>query len=140
MLTRNEIQVQYKLRAICISFFFLIKNVSEFPLLKKRKVGARFINEQASHKELIPHTDDRIYFPDLYNELESYRVANKYGENGVAVDIPENLKEKADELFHINQFNLVASDLILLNRSLPDIRSKQLVSDFGLVGIYSLLF
>lgn len=46
------------------------------------------------------------------------------GEGGVAVVIPEDLKEESENRFKENQFNIVASDLIALDRSMPDLRSK----------------
>lgn len=44
------------------------------------------------------------------------------GEMGKAVIIPKEDQDKMKELFKINQFNLMASDMIALNRSLPDVR------------------
>ena len=50
------------------------------------------------------------------------------GEQGRGVKIPQNLKASAKKRFKENQFNIVASDLIALNRAVPDQRPKALVS------------
>lgn len=47
------------------------------------------------------------------------------GENGRAVVVPGNLKDQAKKRFKENQFNIIASDLVALNRSLPDQRSDK---------------
>ncbi|RXM36460.1 Polypeptide N-acetylgalactosaminyltransferase 1 [Acipenser ruthenus] len=44
------------------------------------------------------------------------------GEMGKPVVIPKDNQEKMKEMFKINQFNLMASEMIALNRSLPDVR------------------
>lgn len=49
-------------------------------------------------------------------------VPNGPGENGKAVIIPKSEEKKMKEMFKINQFNLMASDMIALNRTLPDVR------------------
>jgi hypothetical protein len=49
------------------------------------------------------------------------------GEQGRGVKIPQNLKATAKKRFKENQFNIVASDLIALNRAVPDQRPRALV-------------
>ena len=44
------------------------------------------------------------------------------GEMGKAVQIPKEREEEKKEKFKINQFNLLASEMIQLNRSLQDVR------------------
>ena len=44
------------------------------------------------------------------------------GEMGKAVQIPKEREEEKKEKFKINQFNLLASEMIMLNRSLQDVR------------------
>lgn len=44
------------------------------------------------------------------------------GEMGKPVVIPKEDQEKMKEMFKINQFNLMASEMIAFNRSLPDVR------------------
>ncbi|XP_013383815.1 polypeptide N-acetylgalactosaminyltransferase 1 [Lingula anatina] len=46
------------------------------------------------------------------------------GEMGKPVIIPEDKKAESKEMFKINQFNLMASDMIALNRTLPDVRME----------------
>jgi hypothetical protein len=57
------------------------------------------------------------------NSNEPRNPSSWPGENGRAAVIPENLKEESQRRFKENQFNIVASDLIALNRSVPDQRS-----------------
>ena len=44
------------------------------------------------------------------------------GEMGRAVVVPSERKKEAKDAFKINQFNLVASDMVSVNRSLKDVR------------------
>lgn len=40
----------------------------------------------------------------------------KYGEEGVPVYVPDYERSRAKVLFFVNRFNLVASDMISVNR------------------------
>ncbi|XP_037074927.1 polypeptide N-acetylgalactosaminyltransferase 3-like [Pollicipes pollicipes] len=51
-----------------------------------------------------------------------YRPVSGEGEKGLPVIIPSSLSEKMRRLYRINEFNLLASDRISVNRSLPDVR------------------
>lgn len=50
------------------------------------------------------------------------KMTDAPGEMGRPVVIPESQKQLMKEKFKINQFNLMASDIISPNRSLSDIR------------------
>lgn len=50
------------------------------------------------------------------------------GANGKPVVIPPRELLKMQQQFQINRFNLLASDRMPLNRSLPDYRKKMFVS------------
>ena len=50
------------------------------------------------------------------------KQAGMPGEMGQAVIVPKDREEEKREKFKINQFNLVASEMISLNRSLQDVR------------------
>lgn len=46
----------------------------------------------------------------------------KPGEMGKPVQLPADQETLMREKFRLNQFNVLASDIISLNRSLPDVR------------------
>jgi len=63
------------------------------------------------------------------NKLRSWKKAKvvhkqrgKPGEMGKAVAIPPDKEAEKKEMFKVNQFNLMASEMISLNRSLQDVR------------------
>jgi polypeptide N-acetylgalactosaminyltransferase len=84
--------------------------------------SARYIKSSAK--------DDRTHF---LNKIKSWfkeesddepKNPNSWpGENGRAVVIPQHLKKLSEDRFKENQFNILASDLMALNRSVPDQRS-----------------
>ena len=63
------------------------------------------------------------YSTEILN-TNMYSPDPKSGLNGDAVLIPSFESPKMNRLFQINRFNLMASDRIPLNRSLPDVRRK----------------
>jgi len=50
------------------------------------------------------------------------------GENGKAASLTKSEESQKAEKFKLNQFNLIATDKIALNRSLPDVRLDQYVA------------
>lgn len=65
-------------------------------------------------------------------ELKKWRAVpdvqenyGKPGERGKPVKIPPQMQDMAKEKFKENQFNLLASDMIWLNRSLTDVRHTE---------------
>nr|XP_034309394.1 polypeptide N-acetylgalactosaminyltransferase 13 isoform X1 [Crassostrea gigas]XP_034309395.1 polypeptide N-acetylgalactosaminyltransferase 13 isoform X1 [Crassostrea gigas] len=85
------------------------------------------------HDKIVKPGPDIMYVPklkpkhktpqvDVKNEGIIQRVPTGPGEMGKPVVIPLDRQAESKEKFKINQFNLVASDMISLNRSLPDYR------------------
>jgi hypothetical protein len=96
--------------------------------LKRRNERLKKIHEfkrKNEEKTNPPHFLDKL--KEWFREDNSHEPTNPPswpGENGRAVVIPEHLKEESNKRFKENQFNIVASDLIALNRSVPDQRSQ----------------
>lgn len=66
--------------------------------------------------------------PNLTDELLNANLFDprpNEGKNGQPVMIPSHELLKMQQLFQINRFNLMASDRIPLDRSLPDVRKKR---------------
>lgn len=59
----------------------------------------------------------------LFYSIAATNPPNWHGEGGRAVVIPNELKEESKKRFLENQFNILASDLMALNRSIKDQRS-----------------
>lgn len=56
----------------------------------------------------------------------NFSPVSSEGENGKPVVIPPREVLKSQLQFQINRYNLLASDRIPLNRTLPDVRKKKL--------------
>ncbi|KIH67168.1 hypothetical protein ANCDUO_02505 [Ancylostoma duodenale] len=63
---------------------------------------------------------------DLLMSLKSFQ-APEHGEQGVGVLVPAEKAAEKDKRFLENQFNVMASEMISVNRSLPDYRSTEYV-------------
>jgi polypeptide N-acetylgalactosaminyltransferase len=86
-------------------------------------------NDFNNDDETIHHHISKTYRP---NELKKWRPApvvrenvGKPGEMGKPVKMKSYQQEEMKEKFKENQFNLLASDMIWLNRSLSDVRHKE---------------
>jgi len=88
------------------------------------KRGALQYANQISQDLELPNSDG--YKKKSLNSWKLAPVVPKNkglpGEMGKAVVIPKDREEEKKEKFKINQFNLVASEMISLNRSLADVR------------------
>ncbi|VBB28953.1 unnamed protein product [Acanthocheilonema viteae] len=80
---------------------------------------------------VVGHYNGNLAKDKLSNLTAEQLNANNYapiigaGEDGRPVKLNEADERLSDDTFAINQFNLVVSDRIALNRSLPDIRKHQ---------------
>ncbi|XP_044738005.1 polypeptide N-acetylgalactosaminyltransferase 3-like [Chrysoperla carnea] len=84
-------------------------------------VIGHYIGDDVSNRRTPNVTHDMInsnYFNPISNE----------GANGNPVVIPPKDLLKMQQLYQINRFNLLASDRIPLNRTLPDVRKKKCIN------------
>lgn len=75
-----------------------------------------------THQRSIFSALDQYFIIIFCIEVMKLKKTDVPGEMGKPVIIPESQKQAMKEKFKINQFNLMASDIISPNRSLPDIR------------------
>ena len=76
--------------------------------------------------EVSPNGFSRVYDKSKLKLWQPAPVVGKQsgypGEMGTAVKIPKDKEDEKREKFKINQFNLLASEMLSLNRSLQDVR------------------
>ncbi|CEF65639.1 Polypeptide N-acetylgalactosaminyltransferase 3 [Strongyloides ratti] len=112
-------------------FFFIIndnyENTIEYKMLKENDdtFNGHKVQVVVGHYIGSPIPKSKINY--TYEELNSnsYNPQKGYGSNGLSVHLNKKQQLLGKHLFEINQFNLVASDLIAANRSLPDQRRRQ---------------
>ncbi|XP_071812877.1 polypeptide N-acetylgalactosaminyltransferase 1-like [Apostichopus japonicus] len=88
-------------------------------------------NKNAANDNAIRRMIDKAnewinVLPEEKKQMDIPRPVNldAPGEMGKPVIIEPEFQEEAERLFRINEFNLMATDRIALNRSLPDVRPK----------------
>lgn len=79
------------------------------------------MDDRAPETNMEPDSEGKVDWHDD-RQIEAELQAKGPGEQGIAVLLPPGSDEKKDQLYKVNGFNALASDMIPLNRSIPDIR------------------
>uniref|UniRef100_A0A0N4ZUV8 Polypeptide N-acetylgalactosaminyltransferase n=1 Tax=Parastrongyloides trichosuri TaxID=131310 RepID=A0A0N4ZUV8_PARTI len=110
---------------IILDIFFLFN--TELPEANKTEENRASKFVRGNRNELkIEEARNSIVENQLNTLLAGLRFDNDGpGEGGTGVEIPSHLKDKEKEMFKENQFNLLASNMMSINRTLPDYRSKK---------------
>ncbi|GFS51865.1 polypeptide N-acetylgalactosaminyltransferase 1 [Trichonephila clavipes] len=104
------------------------KNTSDKKIIQKSKKQLEYIDKRGIHVIVGHYIGNDLPWnptPNLTDEVinhNGFSPISNAGKNGDAYFILPGEKEKSKALFHINKFNLLVSDRIPLNRSLPDER------------------
>ncbi|XP_064455998.1 polypeptide N-acetylgalactosaminyltransferase 1-like [Ornithodoros turicata] len=126
--------------SVMLCAFFLVVTLHQTGLEDDDADVRRWIRRSAHHKEYIDRRGIHVIVghymgkdmpwettPNLTDEIlnaNEFSPVKNAGENGQAVFALPHENAKMKTLFHVNRFNLLVSDKIALNRSLPDVRKK----------------
>lgn len=92
---------------------------------QKEYVDARGVHVVVGHYMGDSGTSGQPNLTDEIINRNMFEPVPNEGKDGMPVLIPPHLATKMKQLYHINRFNLMASDRIPLNRTLPDVRKKK---------------
>ncbi|XP_050534995.1 polypeptide N-acetylgalactosaminyltransferase 13-like isoform X2 [Daktulosphaira vitifoliae] len=98
--------------------------------LRLKKDQQEYVDHRGLHVVVGHYLGDANNIDSTVNLTDELLNRNMFdpkpreGEDGVPVVIPPYLSVQMQKLYRINRFNLMASDRIPLNRSLPDVRKK----------------
>lgn len=84
-------------------------------------------SEVVTKKKTVDLSDNsqlnvQLYRKTRYEQYAAIKTRSGPGENGAAVILSGEEKQEADRLFEKEAFNIVASDKIALDRTIPDTR------------------
>uniref|UniRef100_A0A0N5AR92 Polypeptide N-acetylgalactosaminyltransferase n=1 Tax=Syphacia muris TaxID=451379 RepID=A0A0N5AR92_9BILA len=91
---------------------------------------------------VVGHYNGNLPAEKLANLTDEQLNANNYspvpgaGEDGRAVVLSNSDDIRADDTFGINQFNLLVSDMIAINRTLPDVRHVLTLPTTSVIIVY----
>ncbi|KAF8793271.1 putative N-acetylgalactosaminyltransferase 6 like protein [Argiope bruennichi] len=106
----------------------LVEKSSDDRIIRKSKRQIEYVDKRGIHVIVGHYVGNELPWnptPNLTDEIinhNGYSPIPNAGANGDAYFILPEEREKSKALFYINKFNLLASDRIPLNRSLPDER------------------
>ena len=102
------------------------ENFSSLPILTSFKKEKYTKNEVFPWKEIPVHNVNNI-LANL-DKAEHKGNISDFGEYGKVVNLPQHLEKKSRARISLHQLDVVASDLMSLNRKLNDMRNSRLVS------------
>ncbi len=112
------------------------KNLNEIQITRKTVLTdyENFHQTFKNIEEMLPQVAEKAVqidvkksFEFLEDPVENLNPLEWPGERGKAVKIPSSMAELAKKRFIENQFNIVASELISINRSILDLRNQAYV-------------
>ncbi|KAL1115575.1 hypothetical protein AAG570_005865 [Ranatra chinensis] len=95
-----------------------------------------YVDRRGVHVVVGHYLGDAAFAGHSANLTDEIINSNMYapvpgdGNDGMAVVIPPHMSDRMRQLYRINRFNLMASDRISVNRTLPDVRKKKCKSKY----------